>query len=60
MLSHKIGEVMQNFGGVEHFIRGITEILGGLTPPPPPPVNPPMQSKTLQHGTLQFNGLKLC
>ena len=57
MLSHKIGGVKQNFGGVEHFIRGIREILGGLTPPP---VNLPMQSKTLQQGTLQFNGLKLC
>ena len=59
MLSHKIGGVKQNFGGVEHFIKGIREILGGLTPPPPP-VNLPMQSKTLQQGTLQFNGLKLC
>jgi hypothetical protein len=27
------------FGGVEHFIRGVREIRGGLTPS----VNPPMQ-----------------
>ena len=35
-----VGGVKQNFGGVEHFIRGVREILGGggLTPP----VNPPM------------------
>ena len=34
----QIGGVKQNFGGVEHFIRGVREILGGggggLTPPP--------------------------
>ena len=28
-----VGGVKQNFGGVEHFIRGVREILGGLTPP---------------------------
>ena len=33
----------RKFGGVEHFIRGVRDILGGL-PPPPPPVNPPMIS----------------
>ena len=31
-LSHKIGGVRRNFGGLEHFIRGVKEILGGLTP----------------------------
>jgi hypothetical protein len=37
--SHSIGGVKQNFDGVEHFIRGVREILGGgLTPS----VNPPM------------------
>ena len=27
--SHKIGGVKRNFGGVEHFISRVTEILGG-------------------------------
>jgi hypothetical protein len=37
-----MGGVKKNFGGVEHFIRGVREILGGLTPPNPPP--PPSKS----------------
>jgi hypothetical protein len=32
-----IGGVKRNFGGVEHFIRGVKEILGGLTPLLTPP-----------------------
>ena len=31
-----IGGVTRNFGGIEHFIRGVREILGRLTTPPPP------------------------
>ena len=33
--SHKIGGVERNFGGVEHFIRRVREILGGGGLPPP-------------------------
>ena len=31
--SFDIGGVKQHFGGVEHFIRGVREILGGSNPP---------------------------
>jgi hypothetical protein len=35
-----MGGVKQNFGGIEHFIRDVRDILWGLTPLPP--VNLPM------------------
>jgi hypothetical protein len=44
----KIGGVKRNFGGVEHFIRGVTE-----NPPPPPPP-PPSQSA---HGIIAYSQL---
>jgi hypothetical protein len=47
-LSHKIGGVKWNFGGVEHFIRGVRKILGGF--------NPPSNGIMQNHGIMQNTG----
>ena len=61
-LSRKIGGVKQNFGGVEHFIRGhfIREILGrGLTSPNTL-VNPPLRTCNNQRTCIICPPRQIC